>query len=340
MKRVLRLGVVGCGEIARWMALLARLNRRIRLVACYDPVVERAEAFARRFRIPHPCRSYAEVLEQGGLDAVYLAVPHHLHYSLVVDAVRTGLPVLVEKPLTRTLDEGRQLVQLAQEKGVPVGVNYQYRYDAGGYALARSVQQGELGRIHYARCNIPWSRDEEYFRSSWRARRDQAGGGTLITQGSHALDLVLWALGGRPATASARVAQRKFKQVEVEDLAQGTIELGDGALLQFCSSMVASPEQAMRIEVYGSRGTAIYSDRPLPHVRFRGLRVKRARAPHWGVHALQRSLEGFRAWLTEGVPYLIPAREALPVLAVVEAIYRSAQSGRVEAVESWARPEF
>jgi predicted dehydrogenase len=157
----------------------------------------------------------------------------------------------------------------------------------------------------------------------------------LITQGSHALDVVLWALGRRPVAASGHVAQRRFQQVQIEDLAQGTIELEDGALVQFSSSMVASPEQAMRIEVYGSQGTAIYRDRPLPHVRFRGARIKRARLPHWGVHALQRSLEGFRAWVTEGVPYLVPAREALPVLAVVEAVYRSARSGQSEPVESW-----
>ena len=85
---------------------------------------------------------------------------------------------------------------------------------------------------------------------------------------------------------------------------------------------------------HGERGTALYSDRPLPHTKFRGVRVKRARPPHWGVHAMQRSLEGFRAWVADGRPYLVPAAEALPALAVVEAIYRSAQSGQKEAVSS------
>jgi UDP-N-acetyl-2-amino-2-deoxyglucuronate dehydrogenase len=339
MKRILRLGFVGCGDIARWMAVFARLNRGIRLVACHDAVVERADTFARRFHIQRSYRSYSEMLEQEAMDAVYLAVPHHLHHSMAADAIREGLPVLVEKPLARTLAEGREIVQLAQKQDVSLGVNFQYRYDAGCYALAHSVQQGELGQIYYARCNVPWHRNEAYFQSRWRARLDQAGGGTLITQGSHALDAVLWALGRRPVMASGHVAQRRFQLVEIEDLAQGTIELEDGALVQFSSSMVASPEQAIRIEVYGSRGTATYSDRPLPHVRFRGVRIKRARLPHWGVHALQRSLEGFRAWVMEGVPYLIPAREALPVLAVVEAVYRSARSGHSEPVESWTTSE-
>jgi predicted dehydrogenase len=276
------------------------------------------------------------MLEQEVLDAVYLAVPHHLHYEMLSAAIQARLPTLVEKPLTRTLEEGMRIVQEAQARGVRVGVNYQYRYDCGCYALARAVQKGALGTIHYARCNLPWSRDEGYFQQAgWHANISQAGGGTLITQGSHMIDILLWALGDSPRTVTGFTAQRRFRDVEVEDVAQSTIETESGALLQVCSSMVASTEQALSIEVYGARGTALYSDRPLPHTKFRGVRVKRARPPHWGVHALQRGLEGFRAWVADGQPYLVPAIEALPTLAVVEAIYRSAQSGQKQTVASF-----
>jgi predicted dehydrogenase len=112
----------------------------------------------------------------------------------------------------------------------------------------------------------------------------------------------------------------------------GTIELENGALIQVSSSLVARPEQAVTLELYGEWGTALYSNRPVPHVRFRGRHVKRARPPVWGVHALQRSLEAFRAWVMDGRPYLTPAGEALPVLAAVEALYRSSQSGKKETI--------
>jgi predicted dehydrogenase len=125
------------------------------------------------------------------------------------------------------------------------------------------------------------------------------------------------------------IARRRFKDVEVEDLAHGILEMEDGALIQISSSMIANPEQAQTIEVYGERGTARYSDRPLPHVRFKGTRVRKQRPPISGFHALQRSIEGFRSWVMEDMPYLIPAEQSLPVLAAVEAIYRSAQSGQV-----------
>jgi predicted dehydrogenase len=318
------------------MAWFARLNRRIQLAACCDLSRERVDGFARRHRIPQTYTSYTEMLEHEPLDAVYLALPHHMHYEMLAGAIRAELPALVEKPITRTLDEGLRIVQQAQAQGVRVGVNYQYRYDSGCYALARAVQQGALGAIHYARCNVPWSRDSRYFQQAgWHAKLAQAGGGTLITQGSHLIDVLLWALNDSPRTVSGFTAQRKFRDVEVEDLVQATIELENGALLQICSSMAASSEQALSIEIYGEQGTALYSDRPLPHTQFRGIRVKRARPPQWGVHALQRSLEGFRAWVVDCQPYLVPALEALPALAVVEAIYRSAQSRQQEAVASY-----
>jgi UDP-N-acetyl-2-amino-2-deoxyglucuronate dehydrogenase len=337
----LRLAIVGCGSIARRIALFSRLNRRIRLVACCDRTLPVAESFAARFRIPRAFADYGAMLEAERLDAVYLAVPHDLHHEMACAAIEAGCPVLVEKPIARTLAEGREIVRRARAADVRVGVNYQYRYDRGCYALAQAARQGDLGRLYYGRCNVPWHRKAAYFeQGSWRGELARAGGGTLLTQASHALDVLLWALNSPPRAATGMTARPGFPQVEVETLALGVIELENGALIQVSSSMVARPEQAVTLELYGERGTALYSNRPVPHVRFRGLHVKRRRPPVWGVHALQRSLEGFRAWVMEGQPYLTPAQEALPVLAAVDALYRSSQSGRKETItlNTGARP--
>lgn len=327
------MAIVGCGDIATYTALFSRINRRIETSACCDRLSDRAEAFAKRNRIPLFFDDYGKMLGSVELDAVYLAVPHDLHFSMAGEAIERGLHVLLEKPITRTLEEGEEIVRQAHARGVRVGVNYQYRYDAGCHALARAVQAGSLGKIHYVRCNIPFHRQERYFSAAaWHASLAQSGGGTLLTQGSHMLDIALWAIGSQARAAAGMVARRRFQNAEVEDLAQGILEMEGGALIQICSSMIANPEQAQSIEVYGERGTALYSDRPLPHVRFRGVRVRKRRPPVAGLHALQRSVEGFRAWAMEDTPYLIPAEGALPVLGAVEAIYRSAQSGRREKV--------
>jgi predicted dehydrogenase len=334
----LRLAFIGCGDIAGYTALFARLNRKIEIVACCDVASSRAEAFARRHKIPRVFTGYRRMLAQlparSGLDAVYLAVPHHLHAGFLQAAIEAGLHAFVEKPVTLTLEEGRQVVRLAHQRGARVAVNYQYRYDSGCFALAQALRSGALGRVYYARLNVPWSRNQDYFeKSPWHATLAQAGGGTLITQASHLLDLLLWSLDSPPVFVLGMAGRQKFAQVEVEDLALGMVALQSGAWLQVASSLIARPEQALSIEVYGEKGTAVYSDRPLPRVRFRGLRVKKEKPPVWGLHALQRSLEGFRRWVMEGQPHLAPVESALPVLSVVEAFYRSAQSGRQEAVE-------
>jgi predicted dehydrogenase len=330
----MRLGIVGCGDIASYTALFTLLNRRIHTAACCDRSTDTAAAFAKRWRIPRSYGNYDRMLENETLDAVYLAVPHDLHFAMASAAIQRGLHVLLEKPITRTLEEGQQIVLQAKEKGIRLGVNYQYRYDSGCHALARAVQAGSLGRIYYARCNIPFHREQKYFtRASWHATQARSGGGTLITQGSHMLDIVLWVLGSQARYASGMTAQRRFQDVEVEDLAQGILEMENGALVQITSAMVANPEQALSIEVYGGKGTALYSDKPFPRVRFRGVHPRKARLPVGGFHALQRSIEGFRAWVIEDRPYLIPGEQALPVLAAVEAIYRSSESGKREKVQ-------
>lgn len=326
MKR-LELAVVGCGEIAGYAALVSKLIPQIRLAACCDVDSERAPAFARRHGIRQVFTDYADLLARGSFQALYLAVPHDLHSPMILQAVEAGKPVLVEKPLARSLSEGVEIVEAAARHSVKVGVNYQYRYDSGCYALARAVQSGRLGRVHSIRINVPWRRTQAYFDSApWHKALSRSGGGTLLTQGSHFLDVALWALREPTVSAVGYAASPGF-QVEVETLAHGIIQTRGGTLVNIASTMVAAREQAAVIEVYGETGTAMYRDLPFSSVKFVGTRVKPERPPGWGLHALQRSLAGFARWILEEETFLIPAASALPVLAAVDAIYRAARDG-------------
>jgi predicted dehydrogenase len=329
--RHLKLALVGCGDIAGFTALVSKGVRTVSLCACCDVNAARAESFAKRYGIPRTFTDYAELLEKGKPDAVYLAVPHNLHAGMIRLAVQAGLPVLVEKPLTRTLEEGRQLA--ADLVGAKIGVNYQHRYDAGCYGLARAVQSGQLGKVHSARINVPWHREANYFeKAGWHKSIAQAGGGTLITQGSHFLDAVLWALGERPVSAMGYVATPGF-DVEVDTLAHGIVETEGGTLISITSTMAAAREDAVTMEIYGERATAYYTSKPRERVRFSDPTLRAERPPERGVHALQRSLAAFTRWVLEDVPYLTPAASALPVLAAVDGIYRSACSGVREKIE-------
>lgn len=330
----LKLGIVGCGDVAGYAALFARLNQGLHLAACCDIARERTEAFARRYGIGQIYTDYGEMLEKANLEAVYLAVPHNLHAPMIKAAVAKGLHVFTEKPVTRTLAEGKEIAWLVEQAPVKVAVNYQYRYDNSCYALWSAMQSGQLGEVRYIRINIPWHREPAYFeQSAWHKTLAAAGGGTLITQGSHFIDLALWLCGQPARSVMGRTAQRVFQNVEVEDLAMAIIELENGTLIDICSSMAAAVEQTARVEVYGSTATGIYTARPVPRTSFLGRRVQTERLAVRGPHALARSLEGFRRWVRGGAPHLVPVKEALPALAVVEAIYRSASSLRQEAVE-------
>jgi predicted dehydrogenase len=321
----LNLGVVGCGDIAGFTARASRLVPMVRLSACCDVTTKRVHKFARIHRIPQTYIDYTEMLAKANCDAVYLAVPHYLHYEMILSAVVLGIPVLVEKPITRTLKEGTKLIKRIGT--IKVGVNYQYRYDSGCYAMAHAGKTGKLGKVHSIRINFPWHRKQSYFDdAAWHKTIAQAGGGTLLTQGSHFLDVVLWMLGERPVSAMGYTRSLLF-DVEVETLAHGILETETGTLISIKSSMLAGSEQKVTIEAYGEGGTAMYTNRPLPHVKFSGLKVREERPPEWGVHALQRSLAGFANWILDDKPYLTPAHETLPVLAAVEGIYKSAQMG-------------
>jgi len=327
----LSLAIVGCGDIAGFTALVSKLVPQVALSACCDVNKERAEKFAKRHRIPQAFTDYNELLEISSSDAVYLAVPHHLHYEMILSATKRGKPVFVEKPVTRTLAEGKKLVdEIGDTK---VGVNYQYRYDSGCYALARAVQSGALGKIHSMRINIPWHRTQSYFDgAAWHKTIAHAGGGTLITQGSHFLDIALWALGENPVSAMG-YAKTPIFDVEVDTLTHGVVETEGGTLISIASSMVAATEQKVTIEAYGENGTAIYANSPLPHVKFISVKIQREQPPEWGVHALQRSLVGFANWILNDKLFLTPATSTLPVLAAVDGIYRSASSGQRQRVE-------
>jgi UDP-N-acetyl-2-amino-2-deoxyglucuronate dehydrogenase len=331
----LKLSIIGCGGIANPFAGLARKTRRIDLVACCDKSPERAAAFAKKHKIKQVFTDYRELIRKTDSTAVYLATPHDLHFPMIRYGLDAGKHIFTEKPITRTLAEGREIVAYAQEKGLKIGVNYQNRYDPGCYALARATQAAALGRVLYARINVPWHRERSYFDDSpWHQTIAQAGGATLITQASHFIDIALWAIGSRPISAMGYTTRAIFTGIEVEDLAQATIELENGALLQVCSSMVAATEQAVTIEIYGERGTAIYSDKPRPSVKFIGIKSQKVKPPYFGLHALHRSIKGFRDWVLYDQPYLIPGEEALSVLQVVEAIYKSAQSEKREYIET------
>jgi predicted dehydrogenase len=166
MIKPLKHAVVGCGDIAKSVGRVVEWTSSVVISAAGDIHQDRVEAYAKRFKVKTARTDYAQLLAEGGFEAVYLAVPHNLHFKMIKDAADASVPILAEKPITRTLTEGKEIVAYAANAGGKLGVNYQYRYDRGFHALARAVQAGALGQVYYARINVPWHREWEYFEAA------------------------------------------------------------------------------------------------------------------------------------------------------------------------------
>jgi predicted dehydrogenase len=234
--------------------------------------------------------------------------------------------------LTESYQSARQLAAAVDRQAVKVGINYQRRYDVGYHTLIQAMQSGNLGRLRYARINVPWNRDWDYFANSvWHQKKVLAGGGTLITQASHYIDIVLQAcLPAAPLECVGFTDRLQYDgRIEVEDFAMGIIRMSDGAYIEVCSSMDAVPARPVQIELYGSKGTLIHTDQG-EQLDFLGeIEVVREVPPFAGADSLERSLEAFRAWIEENVPYWTPISSALPVLACVDGLYRASAERRV-----------
>lgn len=327
-----KLGIVGCQGIGAHMARIASECHGIALVACCDISEQNANALAGQFHIPYIYYQYDELLENGIIDAVYIATPHFLHDSMIRKAVLRGIPVLCEKPITEKAETARILVDWVLQQGVKVGINYQRRYDTNLYGLICAVQQGLLGNIRYARINVPWERDWDYFGSStWHTSITKAGGGTFITQASHYLDIVLQAIAPDVVSDVFGVTDRlKFsEQIEVEDFGMGILRTQGGRYIELCSSMAAHPQQPVRIEIYGEKGTVIFDDSKT-ELAWMGIVPEPATCKVTEmIDGMEQSLIAFRDWICKDVPFRIPIKSALPVLECIDGIYRSSAEGRV-----------
>jgi len=331
---ITRMAVVGCGEIARETALVCRFNRKIKLVACVDTNLEKAAQFARKHKIEDFYDDYDTMLSKSTLDVVYLAVPHYLHFQMIVTAVERGLHVFCEKPATSRLEDALQLCSQLRKSDSKVGINYQYRYDKACYAICRAAQKGELGELYYIQCNVPWYRESDYFsQAKWHASLEQSGGGTLLTQASHIVDMAMWAMQSQPKYVQGLKKQMKFTDIEVEDFFTGTIELENSSLIQVTSSMVVNPERCITMNVQGSKGTGQYQGSFFPKSKFKGIKLKKEKPPVGGLHAFVASIEAYRRWVAADETYLMPIQNSLAVLSVIEALYKSADSGKSEMVD-------
>jgi len=251
-----RFGIIGAGTIAAFHARAIQAVEGARLTAVFDTVGERSRDFAAK----HGIKSYTnldEFLKEAPIDAVTVATPTGLHGSVAIPAALAGKHVLCEKPLDTTTEKAQAIIDACRKGGVILSPVFQYRFGEGAMAMKAAIEAGRFGRILLVSGKIKWFRTQEYYNSgAWRGTWEFDGGGCLMNQSIHTIDLMLH-FAGAPAEVFGYTATRTHSSLEVEDNACAVIRFASGALGVIESSTSCAPGFPLRIEVSGERGTAV-----------------------------------------------------------------------------------
>ncbi|WP_369372446.1 Gfo/Idh/MocA family protein [Promicromonospora sp. Populi] len=259
----LRVAIVGCGVIGRLHADVAAANPHLDVVAVVDPYQERAAEVAailtgagRAAPVAYP--DLGAALDAGGIDVVTVCTPSGDHAALALQALEAGAHVVVEKPLDVAIPAARRLRDAAAARPEQVvAVISQHRHDQSSLAIHRALAAGRFGRVTSAVASVDWYRTQAYYDSGeWRGTWAMDGGGALINQGVHTLDLLLWFL-GEPVDVVAHTARLGHDRIEVEDVAVAVLRFASGALATLHASTTVYPDLGARLQVHGTEGSAI-----------------------------------------------------------------------------------
>lgn len=255
----LRVGIVGCGRISVMHLVSANLIEEVELVCCCDIKKERADAVANKYGVTAYV-DYLEMFKKEKLDAVHLCLPHYLHSKVACDAFEYGINVLTEKPMDVDYESAKNAVEKAQEKGVLYGVIFQCRYNNSAKLVKRAVTEGKLGKIISARSTLTWARPDEYYQESdWKGTWDKEGGGVVIDQAIHSIDLVNWIIDDEVQSVSVSMANRGHQIVKVEDSAEGLIKYKNGTKYGFYCMNNYGMDEPIEIKLYCEKGKVTFN---------------------------------------------------------------------------------
>lgn len=247
-----RVGIIGCGSISAVHAKVIQDLEDTTLVACADILPERAKAMAEQYN----CAAYVDyrrMLDEAKPDAVHICTPHYLHPEMVWEAADRGIAAFTEKPPAINA-EGWELVKASANR-VPVGICFQNRYNPNIQACRKLLESGKYGALRGIRAFITWNRTPEYYAAAgWKGKWATEGGGVMINQAIHTLDLVLGFL-GKPDVAEATMSNHRLSGVvEVEDTAEIYLRRGDVPALLYASNGY-SQDAPVLIELHLDRAT-------------------------------------------------------------------------------------
>lgn len=333
----LRSAVVGCGDIsAQHFDAIAALDGA-RLAAVVDPAPEQRELAARAHGVPGYA-SLGEAIAAGGIDVVHLCSPHGTHAPLAREALAAGVHVLTEKPVAHTLEGAEALIEASETSwaasGTQLGVCFQNRYNAPVEAMRRLLAGGGLGRVLGAQATVMWRRDEAYYAARpWRGTWEGSGGGLLMNQAIHTLDLLQWLVGPAQVLDGRASTRALAGAIEVEDTADILLEHETGIRSVFFATNANGVNAPVTLDVQTEaaelslRGalTVRYADGRTEVIEEAG--VLAGERSYWGASHRLLIADFYRS-LRSGERFWIGAAEASESLRLIKDVYaRSYEAG-------------
>lgn len=251
--------IVGTGMIAAYHAQALAQTPGARVVAVVSRSAERGQAFAAKHGVPQHVVSVEEAVALAGVDALTVATPSGLHLEPALLAIEAGKHVVVEKPLEILPERADKIIEAARERGVRLATIFQSRFSPAAQRMKAAVVAERFGRLTLASVSVKWHRTAEYYDSAWKGRWQLDGGGALMNQAIHGVDLLQW-FAGMPREVSGRFTRRLHTNIEADDTTVAHFAFPSGALGTLEASTAAWPGWSRRIELCGEHGCARLED--------------------------------------------------------------------------------
>jgi predicted dehydrogenase len=347
---MLGFAIVGCGMIARFHARALAEVPGARLTALVSRNPANAQAINRSAGLDCPIHTMLEpVLRRGDVHAVIVTTPSGAHMEPAIRAAEAGKHVVVEKPLEITLERCDRIIEACDRHRVKLCTIFPSRFGDANQALKAAVAAGRFGRLTLGETTCKWWRPQSYYdQGGWKGTRALDGGGALMNQAIHNVDLLSWLMG--PAThVCGFIDTLAHERIEVEDTAVGCLRFANGALGVIQAATSIHPGLPKTIAIHGDHGTAVVEQDDVLHwdlkpelpedheLRSRfahktgasGGASDPAAISHLG-HA--RQLADFVQAIETGKSPLIDGREGRKAVEIILALYRSAATGQVVVI--------
>ena len=336
-------GIVGLGMVADFHAQAIAHVSGAKLVAVTSRNAEKTRAFAAKHGAAIACATVEELVARPEVEVVCVTTPASVHRESSLAAIRAGKHLVIEKPLEITVERTDEILRAADAAGVKIAAIFQGRFGEGAQTVKAAVEAGRFGRMVMASVAVKWHRTAQYY-SGTRGTWSVDGGGASMAQAIHGIDLLQW-FAGMPAEVMAWTTRRVHTGIEAEDTACAAVKFADGALGTIEASTALWPGWQRRIELCGEHGSVALEDDHITRWEFREARpedekiraAKDAAALGSGASAPnaisfvghQRQIQDLVDAIREGRRPAVDGHEGRKAVAIVRAIYESAERGGV-----------